>query len=163
MQPKIKIISEKKLIGKRMSMTFANNKTMELWRSFMPRRKEIKTNMNGELISMQVYTRNIDYSNFNPHTEFEKWATVEVFDFNAVPTDMDIYTLPAGLYAVFDYTGLNNDTKIFEYIFRTWLPNSIYQLDNRPHFEILSDKYKNNGSDSEEEIWIPIKELRAER
>ncbi|MDP5096829.1 MAG: GyrI-like domain-containing protein [Flavobacterium sp.] len=37
------------------------------------------------------------------------------------------------------------------------MPNSEYQLDNRPHFEILGAKYKNNAPDSEEEIWIPIK------
>jgi AraC family transcriptional regulator len=42
------------------------------------------------------------------------------------------------------------------YIFNTWLPKSGYQLDRRPHFEILGEKYKNNNPDSEEEIWIPI-------
>jgi AraC family transcriptional regulator len=47
--------------------------------------------------------------------------------------------------------------KIFQYIFETWLPNSGYLLDNRPHFEILGAKYKNEDPDSEEELWIPIK------
>ena len=45
----------------------------------------------------------------------------------------------------------------FQYILGTWLPNSDYSLDDRAHFEILGNKYKNNESDSEEEIWIPIK------
>jgi AraC family transcriptional regulator len=70
---------------------------------------------------------------------------------------METYTLPGGLYAVFFYKGLNTDTSIFEYIHRTWLPNSNYLLDNRPHFEILGEKYKNADPNSEEEIWIPIK------
>jgi len=30
-------------------------------------------------------------------------------------------------------------------------------LDDRPHFEVLGDKYKNADPDSEEEIWIPIR------
>jgi AraC family transcriptional regulator len=47
--------------------------------------------------------------------------------------------------------------KTFQYIFGTWLPNSEYVLDNRPHFEILGEKYKNDDPTSEEEIWIPIK------
>jgi AraC family transcriptional regulator len=34
----------------------------------------------------------------------------------------------------------------------------MYFLDDRPHFEILGDKYKNGDPDSEEEIWIPIKQ-----
>jgi AraC family transcriptional regulator len=45
----------------------------------------------------------------------------------------------------------------FTYIFTRWLPASGYQLDNRPHFEILGDKYKNNDPESEEEIWIPVR------
>ena len=47
--------------------------------------------------------------------------------------------------------------RIFQYIFGTWLPTSIYTIDNLPHFEILGKKYKNNDPTSEEEIWIPIK------
>ena len=35
--------------------------------------------------------------------------------------------------------------------------HSEYEFDNRPQFEILGEKYKNNAPDSEEEIWIPIK------
>jgi len=31
-------------------------------------------------------------------------------------------------------------------------------LDNRPHFEVLGEKYKNGDPESEEEIWIPVKE-----
>jgi AraC family transcriptional regulator len=65
--------------------------------------------------------------------------------------------LPSGLYAVFDYKGSSNDQSIFLYIFGSWLPNSGYNLDDRPHFEVLGNKYKNNDPTSEEEIWIPIK------
>jgi AraC family transcriptional regulator len=35
--------------------------------------------------------------------------------------------------------------------------DSAYDLDNRPHFEILGEKYKNESPDSEEELWIPVK------
>ena len=68
------------------------------------------------------------------------------------------FTLNPGSYAVFDYKGLNTDTQIFIYIFKEWLPNSDYELDERPHFEILGNKYKNGNPESEEEIWIPIKQ-----
>jgi len=65
--------------------------------------------------------------------------------------------LKGGLYAVFDYKGSSNDISIFQYIFGTWLQNSDFLLDDRPHFEVLGDKYKNADPNSEEEIWIPIK------
>jgi AraC family transcriptional regulator len=156
MKPRIVASSEKKLIGKRSTMSLADNKTGELWKSFVPRRSEIVNSLTDDLISMQVYKPE-HFADFKPTNEFEKWATVEVSDFDNVPNEMETFTLAAGLYAVFDYTGSSSDTGIFQYIFGTWLPNSIYDLDDRPHFEILGAKYKNNDPTSEEEIWIPIK------
>lgn len=153
--PRFEFLSEKKLIGKRLKMSLADNKTFQLWQSFMPRRKEIPNKINDELISMQVYDEPMRFGDFQQ--EFEKWAAVEVTEVENIPDEMEIFTLKSGLYAVFDYKGLNSNPSIFIYIFGTWLPNSEYVLDNRPHFEILSEKYKNNDPNSEEEIWIPIK------
>jgi AraC family transcriptional regulator len=156
MNPRIETLKEKKLIGQRITMSLANNKTGELWKNFMLRRKEITNIVSGELISMAVYKPS-HFINFNPANEFEKWATVEVPDFNNVPNNMETFTLKDGLYAVFHYKGSSNDMRIFQYIFGTWLPASEYLLDNRPHFEVLGDKYKNADPNSEEEIWIPVK------
>lgn len=109
-----------------------------------------------EPISMAVY-RPTHFVDLKLTNEFERWAAIEVADFNNVPGEMEIFTLPGGLYAVFEYKGLNTDPSIFKYIFEKWLPKSDYDLDNRPHFEVLGEKYKNNDPASEEEIWIPIK------
>ena len=157
MQPTIKTLPEKKLVGKQLIMTFADNQTVKLWQSFMPRRREIKNNVTTELFSMQVYPQSFDFSFSNLKEEFQKWAAVEVADFDTVPNEMETYILTSGLYAVFQYKGLSTDTKIFQYIYGVWLPSSNYSLDNRPHFEILGEKYKNNDPTSEEEIWIPIR------
>jgi AraC family transcriptional regulator len=70
---------------------------------------------------------------------------------------METFVLKSGLYAVFHYQGLSTDNRIFVYILGTWLPNSMYDLDARPHFEVLGEKYKNGDPNSEEDIWIPIK------
>ncbi len=155
MEPRIESLAEKQFVGTHLTMSLANNKTGELWRGFMPRRKEIQGAVRSELISMQVYKQPIVFGDLNQ--EFEKWAVIEVADFATIPVGMETFILPSGLYAVFDYKGSSTDTRIFTYIFGTWLPNSQYLLDNRPHFEVLGSKYKNNDPDSEEEIWIPIK------
>ena len=157
MTPRIIPIPEKKLVGKRTRMTLSANQTAKLWQSFMPRRKEIRNKLNSELFSVGVYDQNLDFKDFNPTTEFEKWAAIEVSNFDNVPSEMETFTLSGGLYAVFDYKGLNTDDSIYRYIFGEWIPDSDYELDERPHFEILGDKYKNNDPTSEEEIWIPIK------
>ena len=156
MKPRIETISPKKLIGKRLTMSLANNKTSELWQSFMPKKNDIANKLNNEVISMQVYSAT-HFSDFKPTNEFEKWATVEVANFENLLSEMEVFTLSGGLYAVFDYIGSSSDSSIFQYIYGSWLPNSEYDLDDRPHFEVLGDKYKNNDPTSEEEIWIPIK------
>jgi AraC family transcriptional regulator len=158
--PRIELLNEKKLVGNRMRMTLTDNKTGELWKNFMQRRKEIKNKLNDLLFSMQVYEQLSYFEYFNPETPFEKWAAVEVQAFNSIPAEMETYLLPAGLYAVFVHRGGSATADgTFRYIFGTWLPDSEYELDNRPHFELLGEKYKNDDPDSEEEIWIPIKSL----
>jgi AraC family transcriptional regulator len=157
MNPIIKILPEKKLIGKRMIMSFSNNKTIELWKNFMPRRKEIQNNIGTELYSMQIYSPSF-FVKVDTNKEFEKWAAIEVTNFNIVPDGMEKFTLTAGLYAVFLYKGAASAAaETFQYILGTWLPSSEYVLDNRTHFEILGEKYKNEDPNSEEEIWIPVK------
>jgi AraC family transcriptional regulator len=157
MEPRIETIKEKVLIGKRLSMSLAMNKTGELWRNFMPKRAEIKATVTTDLISMNVYPPHY-FERFDPHTTFEKWAAVEVSSVASLPPDMESCTLPGGDYAVFHYKGSSADSGIFQYIYGTWLPASKYRLDHRPHFEVLGEKYKTNNPASEEEIWIPIKE-----
>ena len=156
MKPRIENLVEKKLVGKCLTMSLVKNRTAELWQSFMPIKNQISNKVSNELISLQVYKPSY-FTNFNPTLEFEKWATVEVTSFEMLPSEMETFTLMGGLYAVFHYVGSSNDPSIFQYIYGTWLPNSDYTLDDRPHFELLGDKYKNNDPTSEEEIWVPIK------
>jgi AraC family transcriptional regulator len=157
MTPIIKNLEEKKLIGLNIKMSVSENRTGELWGTFGPRIKEIEHRITTDKISMQIYPPSY-FKLFNPATEFQKWATVEVSDFKNIPPNMKSFVLEQGLYAVFNYKGSSSDTSVFQYIFTKWLPDSNYMIDDRPHFEVLGSKYKNNDPSSEEEIWIPIKE-----
>ena len=157
MNLRIEIIEEKKLVGKKLTMSYANYRIGELWGRFMPRRKEITNNLSNELVSLVLYNSN-HFNDFNPTNEFERWAAVEVEDFANVPAEMETFVLSSGLYAVFHYIGSTDGiASFYQNIFTVWLPNSEYELDDRPHFEILGEKYKNNDPLSEEDIWIPIK------
>lgn len=147
-----------KLIGKRLTMSLANDRTYELWHSFMPRRNEIKNNVGSDLVCMQIYNPSLEFINFNKDTELEKWAAIEVSDFSNVPQDMETYTLQGGLFVVFNFKGGAKEfSEAFQFILTNWLPNSVYEEDKREHFQLLGEKYKNNHPDSEEELWIPIK------
>ncbi len=155
---KTETLAKKMMIGKSIQMSLAEDKSFELWQSFMIDRSTIEYTINSDLYSIQIYDSSIDFNSFNPSTEFKKIAAAEVSSLDLIPNNMEAFILEKGLYAVFTHKGPASEFhKTFQYIFNSWLPSSDYQLDNRPHFELLGDKYKNNASDSEEEVWIPIK------
>ena len=139
-------------------MSFADNKTTELWQSFMPQRHAISHRIGIDLYSVEVYDSPAFFNNFDPHTEFEKWAAIEVSIHGAFPSSMETLIIPEGMYAAFTHHGpASEGPKTYQFIFATWLPGSAYLLDDRPHFALMGAKYKHNAAESEEEIWIPIK------
>lgn len=157
MEPRIEIIPEKKLVGRSIQMSLNNNKTGWLWSNFIPKLKDIANKVGPDKYSLQVYGSDY-FSCFDPNREFVKWALVEVTNFENIPTDLEIFTLKSGQYAVFIHKGDPSEFyKTTRYIYGVWLPNSAFELDDRPHFEVLGNKYKNNDPASEEEVWIPVK------
>ncbi len=158
MEPRIETLRETKLIGRKMRMSFANFKTVELWHNFMPRRTEIKNSIGAELYSVEVYNDLDFFRNFNPTKEFEKWAAVKVKDFDNVPDKMETLIIPEGQYSVFHYIGKPSEAQsTYQYIYGIWIPNSEWELDDRPHFALMGPKYQGESADSEEEFWIPVK------
>ena len=158
MEPKIKELPKKLMVGKSIRMSLVENKTAELWQGFMQRRQEVKNRVDNDLYSIQRYDSINYFSVFNPKTEFTKYAMVEVSNLSEIPGDMEGMVLEGGLYAVFTHKGKPETfSRTAEFIYGKWLPNSAYELDDRPHFEILGEKYKRDSDDSEEEVWIPIK------
>jgi len=162
MESRIETLREKKLVGMHLSMTLAANRTTELWKSFMARRKEIMNAAGADLFSLQVYDPSLEMQDFGLGTPFEKWATTEVADFENIPDGMEPFTLPGGLYAVFVHKGgPAKGGETFRYIFGAWVPQSGYSVDNsRPHFEIIGEKYKGDDPESEEEIWVPVQVIK---
>lgn len=143
-------------------MSFLNNKTHELWKSFMPFRKQISNNIGPELYSIEVYEP-LFFNEFDTGREFEKWAAVEVTSHCLVPAGLESFATFGGLYAVFLHHGAASEApETYKFIFETWLPDSGYIIADRPHFAIMGEKYKDENADSEEEIWIPVKYKKSE-
>lgn len=157
-EPEITTLGTTQLVGLAKDMSLINNQTQSLWQQFSPRISEIKHKISSDKLSLQVYPKNY-YKDFSPAKAFTKWAAVGVSNWDIIPEGLDRFTLESGLYAVFHYKGSSGDAaSFFQYIFTEWIPKSKYVIDDRPHFEVLGDRYKNNDSNSEEDIWIPIKE-----
>ncbi len=77
MTPGIEFLNNKILIGKHLRMSMADNKTGEIWKSFMTDRSMIKNRINEEYISMQVYDSVPDFTNYDPTMEFVKLAVAK--------------------------------------------------------------------------------------
>lgn len=157
MEPRIETLESKKLVGLRLKMSQAQNRTAELWQSFMPRRTEAKARVGSHYISMQVFHPELG-DPFSPEACFEKWAAVEVPQEVETPEGMESFLLRGGEYAVFTHNGPASEAReTFHKIFGYWLPNSDYALDAREHFEVLPADYHPDDPDATEEIWIPIR------
>ena len=157
LEPSIKFLQEKKLVGMTTTMSLRKNQTASLWRAFMGNRQKIQNGVGTLLYSIQIFEPDY-FVEINPDNEFVKWAALEVTDYNSTPEGFQTLTIPAGWYAVFAYHAKTAEaSEFFRYIFQDWLLKSEYDLDTRPHFEILGDKYRRHHPNSEEEVWIPIR------
>ena len=103
---------------------------------------------------MKVYDEGYSFENFDPAAEFDKWAAAEVSEPNE---GFETLEVPGGEYAVFIHHGTAAEApRTFRHIFGEWLPASGFQLDARPHFEILPRGYNPFDRTAKEEVWIPI-------
>lgn len=157
-EPEIKDISAIKLVGIKVSTSLADDKTSLLWQHFMKLRGAVENKVNENLFSVQVYGKKFMEGEFNANSVFEKWAALEVENYEAVPKGLENLEIPGGKYAVFTHHGTAKEfADTSKFIFEKWLPASGYNLANRPHFEVLGSNYKGpENPDSEEKIWIPL-------
>jgi AraC family transcriptional regulator len=158
-EPIIKSLEETRVVGKKSHMSLKHNTTVQLWREFMPLRRHITDPLDASFWSVEVYPGPDFFKSFDPAREFEKWAAVPVGPSAIIPEDLQVLLIPSGLYAVFSYKGKESEvSQMYGYIYGAWIPKSGYTLDHRPHFAVMGAKYKGEHPDSEEELWIPIKE-----
>lgn len=158
---KYKVVDSEEIlvIGFKADANFQNISeiTPQLARQFMPRLNEVKSRKDSFTLSLQNYKR-FDFKNFNPNEMFDKWIGAEVTSLDAVPQGMQPLTISSGRYLVIDFKGSVSDfIELWQKVHSSWLPNSEYELDDRPHFERLSPSYNPMQEVNEEEIWIPIK------
>lgn len=158
-EPRVESTSSKYIAGKRLSMTFAADRTAELFRSFMPHRNSIENHIGEVVYAVNVFTPDTTPATITAETVFEKWAAIEVAAPGNLPDGMEHFILPGGKYAVFIHKGpAAAFAQTFGFIFGTWLPVSGYTFDTgRPRFEKINPGYRPDDPQAEEEIWIPIR------
>ena len=132
-------------------MALDSDETPDLFRTFMPRRKEILHRSNEQVIDLKIYPPDY-FKRIFISTPFLKWAVVEVDIFEKIPQGMERVDFLGGLYAMFQVPGTQANHQVFTDIFSHWLPSSGFELDDRPHFDVLNFGENNNF----QEIYIPL-------
>lgn len=161
MKHRIEMTEERRLAGIRQTMSLTDNNTADLWRRFMQLHHQNMGDLQNNLIYMQLYDQHY-FNEMDPKKPYEKWAAIEVPKDETVPPGMDSFNLPGGLYAVFEHKGMHiTAPQTLGYIFGEWLPSSTYDLDHRPHLQVLDKHFKHEARESNEEIWVPVR-LREE-
>jgi AraC family transcriptional regulator len=153
-EPTIQEFEGALLCGIKIPMELRSFNPERAWALLMPQLHKVTTRTSEDLISLRDFDV-VPVFGPEANPSFSYWAAVEVTRENIHFEQLEI---PKGTYAVFNYKGLSTDHSIWRYIYGTWMASSPYTLDNRPHFERLGARYKNNDPSSEEEIWIPITE-----
>ena len=141
------------LCGASTPMSLRSFTPWTLWAKVMPKLARVSHRCNADLISLRYFD---GIPVFGPTTDpsFTYWGGAEV---NCPSEGLEHLEIPAGTYAVFHYKGVSSDSNFWRYIYSQWLTNSPWELDDRPHFERLGAKYKNEDPNSEEDIYIRIR------
>ncbi len=159
MKPKIIKLKKKMLVGISVKTSLANNNIPQLWNDFMPRIDGITNNQNTGCYEIHQFDSEFKMENFTENMEFEKWAAIEIDNFDYIPEGLKSLIIEGGEYAVFEHKGtMSNIQMSFDYVYGTWLPNSVYKTDKRADFELYGQKYLGpEHPESITELWIPIK------
>ena len=127
---------------------FSTEETSGLWRNF--RALMAEKGIKSDFYSVQIHEQNA------PGKIIERWAAVK--EGEGLPSGLQSLEIPAGLYAVFLYKGgAGGFVEFYQDQCSRAIPDLGLMLDERPHFQLLGDKFNPFSDDSEEEIWIPVK------
>ncbi|MDP9845458.1 AraC family transcriptional regulator [Streptosporangium lutulentum] len=77
----------------------------------------------------------------------------------AAPEDMQVLTVPAGTWAVFESSGAFPQTLqyLWRDVFTQWFPSNPYR--SRPGPEISSTRLSQDGTHADAELWIPVERV----
>jgi len=154
---RIEEVPSRYFIGMNLRMSTANDRSAELWRSFMPKRKQIAKAIGENVYSIQQFDQLPDFNISISEDLYSNWAAKEVAQAVTIPNGMTHFEMPAGLYAVFLHKGTPADFPgTARYIFQSWLPASGYKVENRLFYQVLTPAYNPGNPASEEEVYIPI-------
>jgi AraC family transcriptional regulator len=150
MEPRIVDHPAFTVVGMKVRGKNENNEIPQMWEALNPRMHEIQ-DMLGDDVAYGIS------ANMDEQTgEFDYIAGFEVGRIQEIPAGMVRFDVPGGKYAVFRTT-LPRLGETFLHAYRTWAPQSGYQLTGGPDFELYGEEFDPHDPDSEFEVYVPVR------
>ena len=127
-----------------------SNEIPQMWEALNPRVHEIQ-GRTGEDVAYGISTNMDEQSG-----EFDYIGGFEVGRGQEIPEGMVRFEVPGGKYAVFRTT-LPRLGETFLYAYRTWAPQSGYELTGDPDFELYGEEFDPQDPASEFDVYVPIR------
>lgn len=147
MEPKFETKPAFTVVGMMYRGKNKNNEIAQMWQTFHPRMKEIARKVNPD-VSYGIC------GNTDDDGVFDYLAGFEVANTDITPEGMTSWDVPEQTYAIFPCT-IKTLHETYEYIFKTWLPQSDYKHGGGPDFEFYGEDF-----DPEKEnlyIYMPVR------
>ena len=148
------ILEKSTFMGFSTETSLLEDQTALVFKQLMIWRKDSEEHRAQPVYDIKVYPEAY-FSSFNPSRSFTKWAAVLQKDTMQVE-ELQSYVVDKGLYLCFTCEG-RVSAQFFQELYSSWLPQSEYELDDRPHFDKLWPDPAQRGAVLKEEIYIPVK------
>lgn len=150
MEPRIVERAAFTVVGMMVRGKAESNEIPQMWEALNPRVREIQ-DRTGDDVAYGIST------NMDEQTgEFDYIGGFEVGRVHEIPEGMIRFEVPGGNYAVFRTT-LPRIGDTFMHAYRTWAPQSGYELTGGPDFELYGEEFDPRNPDSEFDVYIPIR------
>jgi AraC family transcriptional regulator len=150
--------NELHLIGLSTTLTLHTFNPSVVWREFRQQFREMEDGYDGHLYNVKVLPPSCSLSELTPAKEFTLWAAREFNPPHAYPANWKTLLIPKGEYAVFNYKGnAANFASFYRNLILHEIPFAGLECDARPAFERFLPGYDPTDDQSEEEVWIPVK------
>lgn len=150
MEPRIVDHAPFSVVGMKVRSKAGSSEIPQMWEALNPRVHEIQDRV-GDDVAYGIST------NMDEQTgEFDYIAGFEVSSVPKIPEGMIRFEVPGGKYAVFR-TSLPRLGDTFLHAYRTWVPQSGYQLTGGPDFEVYGEEFDPQDPASEFDVYVPIR------
>ena len=169
MEPKIITIEEKKVIGIVLHTSFTNEKSKQEIPPFF--HKVLKEKKLEKVPNRINENQMCVFKMKRKCPDFDYVMGVEVSNTDSIPEGMESVILPKSNYATLTIVkkGPEDVGKAFGYIFKTWIPKSIYIPTGAPGFIYYDDQFfsifnkKGYEGNPLATVYVPIKPLLIKR